>query len=74
MLFALTSAKTRKGVAQAFDEVARCVYDEISANVVDEEWDDNSASSQMKRSQQPQWSRSRRLDANEEEHGNRLCC
>ncbi|AYU82173.1 small GTP-binding protein Rab18 [Leishmania donovani] len=29
MLFALTSAKTRIGVAQAFDEVARSVYDKL---------------------------------------------
>lgn len=30
MLFALTSAKTQVGVAQAFDEVARNVYDKLS--------------------------------------------
>lgn len=64
MLFALTSAKTRKGVAQAFDEVARCVYDEISANVIDDEWDDDNSSSQKNKTQQPQWSRRRRLGAN----------
>lgn len=29
MLFAITSAKTKQGVAQAFDEVARNVYDRI---------------------------------------------
>lgn len=30
MLFALTSAKTRAGVVQAFDEVAQSVYDKMS--------------------------------------------
>ncbi|CAD2222711.1 ADP-ribosylation factor family/Ras of Complex, Roc, domain of DAPkinase/Ras family, putative [Angomonas deanei] len=34
MLFALTSAKTLNGVTEAFDEIARCAYDNIRAGKV----------------------------------------